>query len=175
MGIGEAAVTILSESGVPTPVVHTRMVGAGSRMAPADDVDGAAKASPLWAKYGTRAEAESAREKLAARVDKAAAGRATEGAAQGGAQGGRQGRRRRGGRRRRLPEVPPGQGDPEASRAGNIRHAQEEILMSSTSASRLVPPFTEEHEALRESLRTFVEKEIRPHAPAWEEAREFPR
>ena len=39
----------------------------------------------------------------------------------------------------------------------------------------LVPPFTEEHEALRESLRAFVEKEIRPHAPEWEEAHEFPR
>jgi acyl-CoA dehydrogenase len=38
----------------------------------------------------------------------------------------------------------------------------------------LIPPFTEEHEALRESLRSFVEREIRPHAPAWEEAREFP-
>jgi acyl-CoA dehydrogenase len=37
-----------------------------------------------------------------------------------------------------------------------------------------IPPFTEEHEALRESLRSFVEREIRPHAPAWEEAREFP-
>ena len=40
--------------------------------------------------------------------------------------------------------------------------------------SATIPPFTAEHEALRESLRSFVEKEIRPHAPAWEEAREFP-
>ena len=71
LGIGEAAVTLLSENGVPTPVVHTRMVAPRSRMAPADDVDAAAKASPLFAKYGTRAEAESAREKLAARVDAA--------------------------------------------------------------------------------------------------------
>jgi acyl-CoA dehydrogenase len=47
--------------------------------------------------------------------------------------------------------------------------------MSSTSASRLIPPFTEEHEALRESLRSFVAREIRPHTPVWEEAREFPR
>jgi acyl-CoA dehydrogenase len=38
-----------------------------------------------------------------------------------------------------------------------------------------IPPFTEEHEALRESLRSFVEREIRPHAPAWEAAEEFPR
>jgi acyl-CoA dehydrogenase len=38
-----------------------------------------------------------------------------------------------------------------------------------------IPPFTQEHEALRESIRAFVEREIRPHAPAWEEAEEFPR
>ena len=72
MGIGEAAVTILSESGVPTPVVHTRMVAPASRMAPADDVDGTAKASPLFAKYGTRVDNVSAREKLAARTEAAA-------------------------------------------------------------------------------------------------------
>ena len=72
MGIGEAAVTILSEDGVPTPVVHTRLVPPASRMGPADDVDAAAKSSPLYAKYGTRVDNESAREKLAART--AAAG-----------------------------------------------------------------------------------------------------
>jgi len=71
MGIGEAAVTILSENGVPTPVVHTRMRAPASRMAPADDVDAAAKASQLFAKYGTRSDAQSAREMLAARVDAA--------------------------------------------------------------------------------------------------------
>jgi len=38
-----------------------------------------------------------------------------------------------------------------------------------------VPPFTEEHEELRESLRSFIEREIRPHAPDWEAAEEFPR
>ncbi len=47
LGTGEAAVTILSESGVPTPVVHTRMRPPLSRMGPADDVAGAAAASPL--------------------------------------------------------------------------------------------------------------------------------
>ena len=36
-------------------------------------MDGAAKGSPLYAKYGTRVEAESAREKLAARMEKATA------------------------------------------------------------------------------------------------------
>jgi DNA helicase HerA-like ATPase len=68
LGIGEAAVTILSESGVPTPVVHTKMRAPDSRMAPADDIDAAAKASPLYAKYGTRTESQSAREMLAARM-----------------------------------------------------------------------------------------------------------
>jgi uncharacterized protein len=69
MGIGEAAVTILSESGVPTPVVHSKLPAPRSRMAPSDDVEGAAKASPLWSKYGTRTDAQSAREMLAARLD----------------------------------------------------------------------------------------------------------
>lgn len=34
---------------------------------------------------------------------------------------------------------------------------------------------TEEHEALRESAATFVDREIRPHADAWEAAGEFSR
>jgi uncharacterized protein len=71
MGIGEAAVTILSEDGVPTPVVHTRLRAPASRIGPADDVEAAARASELYAKYGTRSEAESAREQLAARLEEA--------------------------------------------------------------------------------------------------------
>ena len=69
LGTGEAAVTILSESGVPTPVVYTRMRPPLARMGPADDVDGAAKSSPLFAKYGTRLDNQSAREMLAVRLD----------------------------------------------------------------------------------------------------------
>ena len=38
-----------------------------------------------------------------------------------------------------------------------------------------LPPFTEEHEELRETVRRFVRKEISPHVDEWEEAREFPR
>jgi hypothetical protein len=68
VGTGEAAVTLLSEKGVPTPVVHTRMVGPASSMDPAPDVDAAAKASPLWAKYGERIDAPSAHEILAGRM-----------------------------------------------------------------------------------------------------------
>ena len=54
VGTGEAAVTLLSEKGVPTPVVHTRMLGPSSSMDPFPGLDAAAKASPMWAKYGTR-------------------------------------------------------------------------------------------------------------------------
>jgi hypothetical protein len=80
MGIGEAAVTILSETGVPTPVVHARLPGPRSRMAPADDVAGVAKASPLWAKYGTRMDNQSAREILASRIEDPAPPPASESA-----------------------------------------------------------------------------------------------
>jgi acyl-CoA dehydrogenase len=36
------------------------------------------------------------------------------------------------------------------------------------------PPFADEHEALRESIRRFVLAELRPHAAEWEAARWFP-
>jgi citronellyl-CoA dehydrogenase len=36
------------------------------------------------------------------------------------------------------------------------------------------PLFTDEHEELRRSIRGFVEKELRPHADEWEEAKDFP-
>jgi len=39
----------------------------------------------------------------------------------------------------------------------------------------ILPPFTPEHEELRETIRRFVSTEIAPHVPEWEEAREFPR
>ena len=42
-------------------------------MAPAADVDGAAKASPLFARYGARVDEQSAREMLAARMEAASA------------------------------------------------------------------------------------------------------
>ena len=69
VGTGEAVVTLLSESGVPTPVVHTRLVAPASRMTPADDVEGAARRSPLWSRYGERTDPQSAREMLAGRLD----------------------------------------------------------------------------------------------------------
>jgi acyl-CoA dehydrogenase len=39
---------------------------------------------------------------------------------------------------------------------------------------RPIPPFTEEHEDLREALRRFVASELRPHAEEWEDVRWFP-
>src|SRR5919202_6478672 len=41
-------------------------------------------------------------------------------------------------------------------------------------ARRPIPPFTDEHEELRESIRRFVENELAPHAGEWEDARWFP-
>ena len=48
-------------------------------------------------------------------------------------------------------------------------------VIKDTGARAIVPPFTDEHEELRESVRRFVRKEIAPHVDEWEEAREFPR
>jgi acyl-CoA dehydrogenase len=39
----------------------------------------------------------------------------------------------------------------------------------------LLPPFTDEHQELRETVHRFVRNEIAPHVDEWEEAREFPR
>ena len=39
----------------------------------------------------------------------------------------------------------------------------------------LLPPFTDEHEELRATIRRWVENEIAPHVDEWDEAREFPR
>jgi uncharacterized protein len=72
LGIGEAAVTLLSEKGVPTPVVHTRLRAPASKMEPAPGLEAAAQGSPLQAKYGTRIDRETASELLAARVERAA-------------------------------------------------------------------------------------------------------
>jgi acyl-CoA dehydrogenase len=35
-------------------------------------------------------------------------------------------------------------------------------------------PFTEDHELLRKEIRDFVESELAPHAPEWEEQKDFP-
>jgi DNA helicase HerA-like ATPase len=70
LGIGEAIVTVLSERGAPTPVAWARMRAPRSLMAAigADAVTAAAKASPLYVKYGETVDRESAYEKLTAKI-----------------------------------------------------------------------------------------------------------
>jgi len=46
---------------------------------------------------------------------------------------------------------------------------------SPPGTSHLPPPFSGEHEELRETVRRFTVNEIAPHVGAWEQAREFPR
>jgi acyl-CoA dehydrogenase len=48
-------------------------------------------------------------------------------------------------------------------------------VIKDTGARAPLPPFTEEHEELRETIARFVRTEIAPHVDEWEEAREFPR
>ena len=75
LGIGEAMVTILSERGAPTPVVWTRMRPPTSLMAavPAEEVDAAARADALWPEYAQEIDRDSARERLTAKMEAAAA------------------------------------------------------------------------------------------------------
>jgi acyl-CoA dehydrogenase len=48
-------------------------------------------------------------------------------------------------------------------------------VIKDTGGRATLPPFGEEHEELRESVRRFVSKEVAPHVDEWEEVREFPR
>ncbi len=70
MGTGEAAVTILSERGAPTPVVWTRLRPPASLMAELDPAEHTriVQASPLVAEYGTPVDRDSAYERLLAKV-----------------------------------------------------------------------------------------------------------
>ena len=92
----------------PTPVVHTRLRAPASRMGPADDVDGAAKASPLCAKYGERVDSRE-RARDARRAARGAASRCRRPSPTHGARPRSRRRRRRKAagagtaRRRRLP------------------------------------------------------------------------
>ena len=38
----------------------------------------------------------------------------------------------------------------------------------------LTPPFTDEHEELRASVRGFIDRELAPYAQTWEDERWFP-
>ncbi|MET0187770.1 MAG: helicase HerA-like domain-containing protein [Pseudonocardia sediminis] len=70
LGTGEAVVTVLSETGAPTPVAWTRLRAPRSLMAAIgpEAVTEAAKASPLWPKYGETVDRESAYETLTGRM-----------------------------------------------------------------------------------------------------------
>jgi acyl-CoA dehydrogenase len=48
-------------------------------------------------------------------------------------------------------------------------------VIKDKGARAILPPFGEEHEELRETVRRFVSKEIAPNVDEWEAAREFPR
>jgi acyl-CoA dehydrogenase len=48
-------------------------------------------------------------------------------------------------------------------------------VIEDTGYRAVMPPFTDEHEELRDSVGRFVSKEIAPHVEEWEEALEFPR
>jgi DNA helicase HerA-like ATPase len=75
LGIGEAIVTVMNERGAPTPVAWTRLRAPESLMGPADPaaMTATVDASSLQAAYGDPVDRESAREKLAARLEAGAA------------------------------------------------------------------------------------------------------
>src|SRR6188472_505474 len=75
LGIGEAVVTVMDERGAPTPVAWTRLRAPESLMGPADAaaMQQSVEASPLFAKYAEPVDRESAREKLATKLDEGAA------------------------------------------------------------------------------------------------------
>jgi DNA helicase HerA-like ATPase len=75
LGIGEAVVTVMNERGAPTPVAWTRLRAPESLMGPIDPAAMAAvvQASPRNATYAVSVDRESAREKLAARLEAGAA------------------------------------------------------------------------------------------------------
>ena len=70
LGIGEAAVTVLSPRGVPTPLAATRLVAPDSSMDPIDDArfQALVAASALQARYGTTVDRDSAHERISARI-----------------------------------------------------------------------------------------------------------
>jgi uncharacterized protein len=70
LGTGEAVITVLDAKGRPTPVVATRLIPPGSRMAPLtpEELQADIRQSDLLAEYGQAVDRESAREMLAKRM-----------------------------------------------------------------------------------------------------------
>jgi hypothetical protein len=56
-----------------------------------------------------------------------------------------------------------------------MRRHQKERVMSDIPNLRRSPYYTDEHDAFRDTMRRFVEKEIEHNAHGWDEAEEFPR
>lgn len=75
MGIGEALITMLSEKGIPTPLVHTMLIAPRSRMdiLSESEIDTIVGKSKLVAKYNQVIDSESAYEILNAKLEEAAA------------------------------------------------------------------------------------------------------
>ena len=75
LGIGEALVTVLTESGVPTPPVATRMIPPASRMGPLtpEEMTQRLAASAQVREYAKAVDRQSAREMLAERMTPAGA------------------------------------------------------------------------------------------------------
>jgi hypothetical protein len=88
LGIGEAAVTVLSPRGIPTPLAATRLAAPDSNMNPLDEINfqGRIATSPMKAKYGTTIDRDSAYERINAKLDAARAA-AAEAAVQAAARG----------------------------------------------------------------------------------------
>jgi len=75
LGVGDAVVTVLSPSGVPTPVAWTRLYPPASRMAPAEPatLQRVLAASAIHARYAQPVDPDSAYERLTARMQQAQA------------------------------------------------------------------------------------------------------
>ncbi len=71
LGIGEAFVTVLSPSGIPTPPLVVKLIPPASRMGPLSEVEirSHLATSPLVARYGERLERTSAAERLAENIE----------------------------------------------------------------------------------------------------------
>ncbi|WP_344016526.1 helicase HerA-like domain-containing protein [Streptomyces thermospinosisporus] len=76
LGTGEAAVTVLSERGAPTPVAVTRLRAPQSLMGPvpAEELERVVRESPAYGRYAQAVDRESAYERLAGRQPGADAG-----------------------------------------------------------------------------------------------------
>jgi DNA helicase HerA-like ATPase len=78
LGIGEAAVTVLSPRGIPTPLAATRLAAPDSSMDPLAEADFQARVagSMLTSKYGTPLDRDSAYERINSRLDRERAAQA---------------------------------------------------------------------------------------------------